>query len=101
MMRWRNALCERSDLVTQTNHHRYLDRPSSSPKEDVMKRISTFAACIVFAVVALSANGASAGTKRPTNNAVHHASDHGVPRHGIYISSPTGGSSDRQGKTRL
>jgi hypothetical protein len=66
-----------------------------------MKRISTSAACIVFAVVALSANGASAGAKRPTNNAVHYASGHGVPKHGTYISSPTGGSTDRQGKTRL
>jgi hypothetical protein len=71
-----------------------------------MKRISTFAACTVFAVLTLSANGASAGTKRPTNNAVHHAGDDwtlrkGVPRHGTYISSPTGGPPDRVAKTRL
>jgi hypothetical protein len=44
-----------SDLVTQTNHHRYSDKPIIKSKEDIMTRISTFAACIVFAVVALSA----------------------------------------------
>jgi hypothetical protein len=65
-----------------------------------MTRISTFAACIVFAIVALSANGASAGTRHPpTNNAAHHASDdwearinapahkgfhNGGPRHGAF-----------------
>jgi hypothetical protein len=61
-----------------------------------MTRISTFAACIVFAVVALSANGASAGTRHPPiSNAVHHASDDwsapahkgfhsGGPRHGAF-----------------
>jgi hypothetical protein len=74
-----------------------------------MPRISTFYAAL--AALALSANGASAMhliSSRPHSIHVPPPKGHmeinsfqrGVGR-GINISSPTGGSPDREGKTRL
>ena len=74
-----------------------------------MSPISTF--CAALAVLALSANGASAmHLISPRQLSIHvsppkghmeiKSVQWGVGR-GINISSPTGGSPDREGKTRL